>query len=201
VGLERELTHPFVWPSSTGVSVSAYDTIQLEKCTPLSNNEYIGVFGKNRGSGGMSRFANPGHFYYFNTGANGILDIRVHGGVYKITLREEPAYPGVSNGSVSFLCERVLPNPETTGRQWDYQVVGSDIYVLTETEGGNIHVYKNTTEILRITGAPTYARSFAIVGSHIYFGLGSEARDPWWNSGAETISEHCGRVLKAANVL
>jgi hypothetical protein len=91
-------------------------------------------------------------------------------------------------------------DPAITGRQWDFKIVGADLYLLSETPDLVWHVWKNGTEILRVTGAPTHARTFAVVGNHIYFGLGSEENDPYHSNGS-TINANSGRVLKAANVL
>jgi hypothetical protein len=165
------------------------------KLRRLDDDTYITVLGRGRLGG---KFEFPGFFIDLDT-ANGKLQHDLYGGVYRITLTDQKPFPAAW-GNTFFHCERVLDNPQVTGRQWDYQVVGSDTYVLTETKDFNWHVYKNGVEIIRVTNPPTYARCFCILGSDIYFGLSSDDGDGWRNNGT-TINANAGRILKLSNAI
>jgi hypothetical protein len=198
-GLSRKLTHPWYYQTSNGSIITDPTTggapVALQNVTRVDDDTYIAVIG--RSPGNMPRVNFPGNMHYQDLGTDGIIDQIYHGGVYFVTLGTTKPIPQ-AYGDVFLQCERVLPDTELTGRQWNFQLVGSDIYILTETPDLRCHLYKNGKRILTMTDMPTFARSFCVVGSSLYLGLGSEEYDPYRRNG-QTLNINSGRILKVSN--
>ncbi len=195
-GLDPRFTGPMVGPDATGRMVVVGGVFVPWKVTRVDDDTYMAVFGRKRAS---NRFGFPGLAIGFDDGTGKPDNVTGSGsgGVYAIRLGSTPPVQW-ARGETFFECERVLD--PGLGRQWDFQVVGGDVYVLTETPDLAIHVYCNGEEVLRVPDAPTFARSFAVVGESVYLGLGSERNDPYRRNGS-LLNPHCGRIVKAEGVL
>jgi hypothetical protein len=195
-GLDPRFTGPAVGPDSSGRMVAVGDVFVPWKVTRVDDDTYMAVFGRRRMS---NRFGFPGLAIGFDDGTGKPDNVTGSGsgGVYGITLGSKKPVEW-ARGETFFDCERVLDSE--LGRQWDFQLVDEDVYVLTETPDQMIHVYRNGVEVLRVPDAPTFARSFAVVGESVYLGLGSERTDPYRHNGSQ-LSLDCGRIVKAEGVL
>lgn len=195
-GLHRGVTHPRFVPNSAGSMFHEVElAIVLQNITRVDDDTYIAVIG--RASGNVPRVLYPGMMGYRDLGGGTYVDYLYHGGIYYITLGSEKSWSG-AHGNTFLQCTRALPYPEETGRQWNYHLVGTDLYVLTETPDLRCHIYKNGKKILTITGLPTFARSLCIVGPHLYIGLGSDEYDPYRRN-ETTLNINSGRILKVEN--
>lgn len=196
-GLDRNFTNPRYRFTNTNEPIFSQSHIVLEKLLPVDNDTYLAVIGKGVSTSLGPRFEYPGDMRHEDLGEDGVLSYIIYGGVYYLTLGSTKSWPG-AYGDKFIQCERALAEPEVTGRQWDYCLVGSDLYILTETRDLRCHIYKNGKKILTMTGLPTYARSFVVSGNDLYIGLGTDEYDPFRQNGT-TLNSNSGRILKIAN--